>query len=322
MSVSCSCPLIRDTYPNGAGPNRQPDQAGDSSSALIGSPSLCVAWVEVSSVFPTSSGMDSLSVAGFLPTGRSGMAHLHPPRRRRPRRRGWAHPARSWARASVRGLRRAWVAPQSRRGPAGKPKVLYAVVLPDLMACNTASSWGTVGVGRSSSRHHRSSAHFSGSTIRGSPGPRAGGEEEVDPLIDRLPGVGPLHGRHEPQVEVAHVDLLAGLAVGGVVRRLALLDVARGGRGPVVVHVAGVLAQLRSTSAPGCRRAAGRRTTRGRRRSGSRGRLVQGRAGVLLLELALPEPWVSSSSPSGGGTDPEPSGRVTRVVSGPGSGSA
>ena len=47
--------------------------------------------------------------------------------------------------------------------------MLYAVVLPVLMACNTASSWGTVGLGRSSRRHHRSSAHFPGSTIRGSP---------------------------------------------------------------------------------------------------------------------------------------------------------
>ena len=39
-------------------------------------------------------------------------------------------------------------------------------------------------------------------------------------------------------------ELLGGLAVRGVVRRLALLDMTGRGGGPVVVHEAGVLAQL------------------------------------------------------------------------------
>ena len=75
-------------------------------------------------------------------------------------------------------------------------------------------------------------------------GPRPRGEEEVDPLVDRLGAPGALHRRHERQVEVLDADLLEGLAAGGVVRRLALLDVAGRGRRPVVVHVAGVLPQL------------------------------------------------------------------------------
>ena len=45
-------------------------------------------------------------------------------------------------------------------------------------------------------------------------------------------------------------ELLGGLAVRCVVRRLAALDVPGGGRGPVVVHVAGVLPQLEQHLGP------------------------------------------------------------------------
>ena len=131
------------------------------------------------------------------------------------------------------------------RDQAGvKPNVLYAVVVPARSASNTDRSCGTTGSGRSSSGHQRSSAHFSRLDDPRLAGPGAGGEEEVDPLVDRLAAAGALHRGHERQVEVGHADLLQRLAPRGVVRRLALLDVPGRGRGPVVVHVAGVLPQL------------------------------------------------------------------------------
>src|SRR4051794_37422850 len=84
--------------------------------------------------------------------------------------------------------------------------------------------------------------------------PGAGGEEEVDPLVDRCGMARALHGGDELQHEGVDADLLARLAVRGVVRRLAALDVACCRRGPVPVHVAGVLPELEQHL---CRRARG-----------------------------------------------------------------
>ena len=119
------------------------------------------------------------------------------------------------------------------------------------MPCSTCSSCGTTGSGSAASGHHRRSAHFAGSTIRGSPvHERAVKKKSIRSSIGSPPRVRCIDG-HELQVEVVDADLLAGLAPRGVVRRLALLDVpGRRGR-PVAVHVAGVLPQLQQHLRPG-----------------------------------------------------------------------
>ena len=113
-----------------------------------------------------------------------------------------------------------------------------------MMPCSTCSSCGTTGSGSASSGNHRRSAHFAGSTIRGSPDhDRAVKKKSIRSSIGSPPRVRCIEVTNA-RCQVGDVDLLEGLAPRGVVRRLALLDVP-GGRGrPVVVHVAGVLPQL------------------------------------------------------------------------------
>ena len=76
-------------------------------------------------------------------------------------------------------------------------------------------------------------------------GPGRRGEEVVHPLVDRQAvGAGALHGAPGGQVDVGDPDLLDRLAGGGGEDRLAPLDVAGDGGGPVLVHVAGATPQL------------------------------------------------------------------------------
>ena len=84
-------------------------------------------------------------------------------------------------------------------------------------------------------------------------GPGAGGEEEVDALVDRQVVRRTLHRGEELQLEVGDVDLLGRLPPRRHLGGLAALDVAGGGRGPVLVHVAGAAPQLEQHLGAGCR---------------------------------------------------------------------
>ena len=82
----------------------------------------------------------------------------------------------------------------------------------------------------------------------GGPLPGAGGEEEVDPLLDggAADVVGAVHSRQRGQVLRGQddADLLAGLPAGGLEHGLTALDVPGRPCGPVAVHVPRVPAQL------------------------------------------------------------------------------